>query len=69
MRIFMLLMALLLLAAGAAGCASKAPADSDLPTGVIRNPVRPDPEAIKKRKLMLIAPQQADAPPPSEGNH
>lgn len=56
MRLFIYLMLLLLLTASAAGCGSKAPAGSNPPPGVIKNPVRPDPQAIKSRKQMLIQP-------------
>jgi predicted small lipoprotein YifL len=62
MRLFIYLMLLLPLIASAAGCGSKAPADSDLPPGVIKNPVRPDPDAIKRRKQMLIQPQNGGNP-------
>jgi predicted small lipoprotein YifL len=63
MRLFIIyLMLLLLLTASAAGCGSKAPADSNPPPGVIKNPVRPDPEIIRKRKLMLIDLHKGRAP-------
>jgi predicted small lipoprotein YifL len=67
MRLFLLLMPLLLLAASATGCGSKSPAASDPPPGVIANPNRPDVEAIKKRKQMLIDPRKGGAPAPSDG--
>jgi hypothetical protein len=63
MRLFIYLMLLLLLTASAAGCGSKAPADSNPPPGVIKNPIRPNPEIIRKRKLMLIDPQMGGNPP------
>jgi hypothetical protein len=67
MRLFISLLPLVFLAASAAGCGSKIPADSNPPPGVIKNLVRPDPDAIKKRKLTLIAPQTAGDPSRFEG--
>lgn len=67
MRLVFLLLPLLLSIASAAGCGSKSPADSNPPPGVIKNPVRPDPEAIRQRKLRLIDPRKADAPARFEG--
>lgn len=69
MRLFIALMPVLFLAASAAGCGSKIPADSNLPPGVIKNPVCPDPEAIKKRKQMLIDPSKQGGPSRLGGKH
>lgn len=57
MRCLLYLLALLLLAANMTGCASKSPANANTPPGVTANPNRPDPEAIKSRKPMLIDPK------------
>lgn len=62
MRPYLFLLPLLLLAASAAGCGSKVPAGSHPPPGVIENPIRPDPEAIQKRKQMLIDPRSRGVP-------
>jgi hypothetical protein len=62
MRLVLLLVPFLLLAAGAAGCASKSPAESDLPPGVSANPNPPDPEAIRRRKQTLLEPPLGGAP-------
>jgi hypothetical protein len=62
MYVFLRLMAFLLLAAGAAGCGSKSSAESDPPPGVRANPNRPDPEAIRRRKQMLLDSTREDAP-------
>lgn len=67
MRRFFHLVPFLLLAAGAAGCGSKAPADSNPPPGVFKNPVRPDREAIRERKLRLIDPRRRDGSSAIEG--
>jgi len=67
MRLFFYLVPFLLLATGAAGCGSKVPADSNPPPGVFKNPISPDPEAIKRRKGMLIDPQKKVAPSQIEG--
>lgn len=67
MRPFLYLLFLLFLAASAAGCGSKAPAGPNPPPGVIENPVRPNPDAIKQRKLMLIEPHKSGAPSRFEG--
>lgn len=64
MRPFVLLLPVLLLAASAAGCGSKVP---NPPPGLIVNPVRPDPDAIQRRKQMLIDPRRPSAPNPFEG--
>jgi hypothetical protein len=69
MRYFILLLPLVFLAASAAGCGSKIPAGSNPPPGVIKNPVRPDAEAIKRRKQMLIQPQNGGNPSRLEGKH
>lgn len=62
MRPFVLLLPLLFLAASAAGCGSKIPADSVPPPGVIENPVRPTPEAMQRRKQLLIDPRRRSTP-------
>ena len=67
MRLFLPLTSLLLLVASVTGCDSKSPADSNPPPGVIENPNRPDPEAIKRRKPMLIDPRKEGAPTRSDG--
>ncbi len=67
MRPFLFLLPLLLWVASAAGCGSKVPAGSHPPPGMIENPVRPDPEAIQRRKQMLIDPRNRVVPIRSEG--
>lgn len=62
MRLFIRLAPFLLLAAAAAGCSWTSPAGPHPPPGVIENPARPDPEAIKRRKLMLIEPGNRAVP-------
>ncbi|HTU23048.1 MAG TPA: hypothetical protein VMG10_33745 [Gemmataceae bacterium] len=59
MRLFLLVTFVLVLAAGVPGCASKSPADSNPPPGVIQNPNPPNPDAIKRRKPMLIDPRRS----------
>ena len=66
MRLLLILVPILLLAASTAGCGSKAPTGSHFPAGVIENPVCPDPEAIKSRKRNLIDPRPEAAPSRSE---
>jgi hypothetical protein len=66
MRLFLAATSLLLLTAAMTGC-SKSPADSN-PPGVVANPNRPDPEAIKQRKLNLIDPPKGGATAPAHGN-
>ena len=67
MRLFLHVMPFLLLASSAIGCASKSPADSNPPPGVIPNPNRPDPDAIKSRKQILIDPRNSAPPSRSDG--
>lgn len=66
MLLFLRLMLLLFLASGVTGCASKSPADSEPPPGVIHNPNRPNPEAIRHRKQILIDPRMGGTPSRSE---
>ena len=67
MRPFLYVLPLLLWVVSATGCGSKAPAGSNPPPGVIENPVRPDPEAIKMRKPLLIEPHNPAAPSRIQG--
>ena len=64
---FLQLLLLLFLAASVMGCASKSPADSEPPPGVIHNPNRPDPDTIKHRKQILIDPRMGGNSSRSEG--
>lgn len=57
MRCLLYLLPFLLLAANGTGCASKSPANANPPPGVTTNPNRPNPQAIKNRKPMLIDPK------------
>lgn len=68
MRRFLLVMALLVPAVSATGCGSKSPADFK-PAGVVENPNRPNPEAIKMRKPMLVDPRKGGVPLNSRGKH
>jgi hypothetical protein len=66
-RLSLPVMALLLLAAGVTGCGTKSPAGPNPPPGVVANPSRPDPEAIKRRKPMLTDVQKGGAPATRRG--
>lgn len=64
---FLQLLLFLLLVAGETGCASKSPADSEPPPGVVHNPNCPDAETIRHRKQILIDPRMGGNSSHSEG--
>lgn len=67
MRPFLPMMLMLFLAAATIGCGYKSSANGTPPAGVVENPNRPDPEAIKARKPTLVDPQKGTIPPATPG--